>query len=290
MLRSIRSLVLVAVVAACFVPSPAPAGDPPNVLCDPGFENDDGCWLKPVLGSTNDAQISTELEHDGVQGAHLCSGDDCVGAFAQIVHVPTHLESAFGSVWVNGSSTDELEDCTTGIIMGVPGDNGIEGPTFLCEAGLNGNWVQLSGDFTETLKPYEGMDIDVWILGGAGQDEQSVVTGSFYADDAYLSIVGKDVVKRKVSLSLSAHVRASGKVSWPEGGPGDCFKNVPVKIQRKVGDVWKTVESTETNSQKEYSKLIADRTGKYRAKAPKVNLSDTLVCAKATSTIEAHNH
>jgi len=88
---------------------------------------------------------------------------------------------------------------------------------------------------------------------------------------------------RSVSLKLVKHLVARGKVSVGDGFTA-CFANVPVKIQRKVSGVWKTVRTAFTTSTGSYGKRLPNRSGRYRSLAPKLTLnSGADICARAVS-------
>jgi hypothetical protein len=93
-----------------------------------------------------------------------------------------------------------------------------------------------------------------------------------------------------VTLSLKKHLVAKGVVSVGDGFTA-CVASVPVKIQRRVSGSWKAVGSTTTTASGSYSKKIKDKTGKYRAKAPKVALNAGVdVCKGAKSPVRKHTH
>jgi hypothetical protein len=95
---------------------------------------------------------------------------------------------------------------------------------------------------------------------------------------------------RSVTLSLKKHLVAKGVVSVGDGFTA-CVSSVPVKIQRRVSGNWKSVGSTTTTASGSYSKKIKDKTGKYRAKAPKVVLNAGVdVCSGAKSPVRKHTH
>jgi hypothetical protein len=102
-----------------------------------------------------------------------------------------------------------------------------------------------------------------------------------------------NVHARSITLSLSGHVKAKGKVSSTEDPAfTDCVSGVPVKIQRKTSSGWKNVGSATTSDTGSYSKKVKDKAGKYRAIAKKVTLGDpvTDTCSKATSPTRKHKH
>ena len=94
---------------------------------------------------------------------------------------------------------------------------------------------------------------------------------------------------RSVTLRLKKHVVARGVVSAGDGSTA-CVMNVPVKIQRRVAGRWKTVGSTTTTATGAYKKLIPDKPGKFRAKAPKVTLNAGAdICSAATSPVRTNS-
>jgi IPT/TIG domain len=95
---------------------------------------------------------------------------------------------------------------------------------------------------------------------------------------------------RSVTLSLKRHLVAKGVVSVSDGFTS-CVASVPVKIQRRVSGSWKNVGSTTTTATGSYSKKLKDKTGKYRAKAPKVTLNAGVdICMGAKSPVRKHTH
>jgi hypothetical protein len=98
------------------------------------------------------------------------------------------------------------------------------------------------------------------------------------------------VHSRSVTLSLKKHLVAKGVVSVGDAFTA-CAASVPVKIQRKTSSGWKAVGSTTTTASGSYSKKIKDKTGKYRAKAPKVTLNAGVdICKGAKSPVRKHTH
>jgi IPT/TIG domain len=116
-----------------------------------------------------------------------------------------------------------------------------------------------------------------------------VTTGGGTATSATDFTVSK-THQMSVTLSLKKHLRAKGVVSVGDGFTA-CTASVPVKIQRRVSGNWKSVGSTTTTASGSYSKKIKDKTGKYRAKAPKVVLNAGVdVCSGAKSPVRKHTH
>jgi len=76
---------------------------------------------------------------------------------------------------------------------------------------------------------------------------------------------------------------ARGTVSAADGF-ADCFRNVIVRIQRRVSGDWRTVELTTTDATGHFRERIADRSGAYRSVARKLVLGSD-VCTRARSPV-----
>jgi hypothetical protein len=251
------------------------------------------------LGTANTAAITQESPYSGFYSADLCDAGatNCMGAFRQTIHVPAHVQSATISGWLKGTSSDEIAECSTfvGVIVANPNDPSDNAGVNLCEDELDGQWhfKDDQGLITEFLKAHEGQD--VWVeVAGLAYDESTVEeeTGSFFVDDVTLSITTAPVVtyQRSVGLTLKKHLKAQGTLKLDAGGPGACFKNATVKIQKKVDGVWKAIGSDTTDSTGFYAKGIPDKPGKYRTLAPKFKATDTKICAKTVSAVKTHSH
>ena len=67
-----------------------------------------------------------------------------------------------------------------------------------------------------------------------------------------------------------------------------CIRDVPVKIQRRKGDDYITLATTSTDEHGGYLVKLRDRTGRYRAMAPRAKRAG-IACEKATAS-ERHIH
>jgi len=76
---------------------------------------------------------------------------------------------------------------------------------------------------------------------------------------------------------------ARGNVRVSDGFAA-CYRNVRVRIQRRVSGEWRTIDATFTNDTGFYRKRIPDRAGRYRAVAPKVELAND-ICRRAVSAV-----
>jgi hypothetical protein len=124
---------------------------------------------------------------------------------------------------------------------------------------------------------------------GATTGKISVTTPGGTATSA-TNFTVSNVHTRSVTLSLKRHLVAKGVVSVSDAFTA-CVASVPVKIQRRVSGSWKNVGSATTSATGSYSKKLKDKTGKYRAKAPKVTLNAGVdVCKGAKSPVRKHTH
>ncbi len=93
---------------------------------------------------------------------------------------------------------------------------------------------------------------------------------------------------RSVTLRLSDSLNAAGNVKVGDGFAA-CLSAVAVKIQHKVSGSWKTVRSATTTSTGKYAGHLKNKSGKYRALAPKLTInSGADVCKKAVSPVRTH--
>lgn len=80
----------------------------------------------------------------------------------------------------------------------------------------------------------------------------------------------------------------------PEGTNEDCFRQVPVNVQRRINGRWVTKKTTTTNRRGRYAVEIFDQASRYRAVAPRheilqEDLNELHVCLKAVK-VKRHRH
>jgi len=92
---------------------------------------------------------------------------------------------------------------------------------------------------------------------------------------------------RSVTLHLRDHLVARGVVNSSFGA---CESDVRVKIQRRGGGRWRTVETDTTDGSGRYRERISDRVGRYRAVAPRFAPDADDVCLKDVSGRVRHHH
>lgn len=96
---------------------------------------------------------------------------------------------------------------------------------------------------------------------------------------------------RSVSLTLSQHLTARGRVSVADGFDA-CARRVPVRLQRRSGGSWQTVARVQTDRRGRFSAALPDLPGRYRALAPALKLgsnpADLCPAARARPAVHAH--
>jgi hypothetical protein len=68
------------------------------------------------------------------------------------------------------------------------------------------------------------------------------------------------------------------------GGFAACASDVPVRVQRRVEGVWRTIARTLTGDLGGYRVRVPDRSGRYRSVAPRVERAGD-VCRRAVSRV-----
>jgi len=99
------------------------------------------------------------------------------------------------------------------------------------------------------------------------------------------TITALAVHSRKLTLRLTGQLVAKGNVSVTDGF-ARCVQGVPIKVQRRVEENWRTVATGLTRTSGSYQVMLIDRAGRYRARAARLTLSSGDLCAGATSGIE----
>ena len=185
--------------------------------------------------------------------------------------------------------------------ISVPGSDALPTLTsFTPTSGPVGTSVTITGtNFTgATSVTFNGVSATTFNVGSATKITATVPAGATTGPIKVATPVGSATSTsnftvstthaRSVTLRLRKHLVARGVVS-ASGGFTACVMNVPVKIQRRVPENWKTVGSTTTIATGAYKKRIPDKPGKYRAKAPKVTLNTGAdICSAATSPVRTN--
>jgi hypothetical protein len=168
-------------------------------------------------------------------------------------------------------------------IMGTNFSGTVSGATFTTSS------VKFNTTTATTFHVDSASQITATVPTGATTGKISVTTPGGTATSA-ANFTVSTVHSRSVTLRLKRHLVAKGVVSVGDGFTA-CVASVPVKIQRRVSGSWKNVGSATTTATGSYSKKLKDKTGKYRAKAPKVTLNAGVdVCKGAKSPARTHKH
>ena len=129
--------------------------------------------------------------------------------------------------------------------------------------------------------------------GGATTGRVTLTTPSGTATSPANFTVIAGAHQRSVSLSLGrratrAPLFATGNVSVNDGYTA-CLRNVPVVIKRFHRGGWRWVTTTSTGQNGSFRTSIANRAGRYRAKALKVTLVNGAVCGGKLSNVVRHH-
>lgn len=116
---------------------------------------------------------------------------------------------------------------------------------------------------------------------GAGTGPISVTTPSGAGTSTIDFVVRHN---RNLSLTMTAR-KGRGTVNVTDGFT-PCRSGIPVKLQRRRGDKWRTVGSTLTTGAGNYSLAGASRPGRYRAVAKATTLASGDVCLKDISPVD----
>src|SRR5437867_1801570 len=111
--------------------------------------------------------------------------------------------------------------------------------------------------------------ISVTTSGGTGTSSASFTVESVVHD-------------RSISIALRRHLVVRGVVT--AGGFTACAANVPVRVQRRVAGVWRTIARTLTGDVGGYRVRVRDLAGRYRTVAPRVERAGD-VCRRAVSRV-----
>jgi hypothetical protein len=89
---------------------------------------------------------------------------------------------------------------------------------------------------------------------------------------------------RTVSIQLRRHLRVSGLLAVDDGFAA-CASNVPVLIQRHPlnSRTWRTIVRLSTQASGAFAAHVPNRSGRYRARAVRVELAGGDVCGRDTS-------
>ncbi len=135
--------------------------------------------------------------------------------------------------------------------------------------------------------------VNATVPSGATTGRVTLTTPSGTATSPANFTVTAGAHQRSVSLSLSTHATrarlfATGNVSVNDGYTA-CLRHVPVVIKRFHKGAWRWVSTTSTGQDGSFRTPMADRAGRYRAKALKITLVNGAVCGGRLSNVVRHH-
>ena len=135
--------------------------------------------------------------------------------------------------------------------------------------------------------------VSATVPGGATTGRVTLTTPSGTATSPANFTVIAGSHERSVSLSISgratrAQLFASGGVSVNDGYTG-CLSHVPVVIKRFHRGGWRWVTTTSTGLNGGFRTPIANKAGRYRAKALKITLVNGAICGGKLSNVVRHH-
>jgi hypothetical protein len=123
---------------------------------------------------------------------------------------------------------------------------------------------------------------------GAATGPITVVSPGGTATSADFTIGAGGGHERNVTLKLSGALRMKGKVKVPDG-TAECANGVSVRLQKKKkGGGWNTLKTVTTNDTGNYSGKVKNKSGKYRALAPKTTTAGGESCLKDVSPVRTN--
>jgi hypothetical protein len=146
--------------------------------------------------------------------------------------------------------------------------------------------VKFNGVAATTFTVNSATQITATVPTGATTGKISVTTpGGTGTSTTKFTVTGTTGTARTITLQLKGHLKVSGKVS---SATAKCTKFVPVKVQKKSGGGWKTLELLSTNKNGSYFGFVPNHSGKYRTAAPKLTLADGTVCGGDKSPVRKY--
>jgi IPT/TIG domain-containing protein len=145
------------------------------------------------------------------------------------------------------------------------------------------------GGVSGTFVVNSSIKITAVVPAGAVTGKITVTTPSGTATSTAAFTVTGNRHARTISLDLRRHLRVSGIVTVADGFAA-CASDVPVLIQRHPlnSGTWRTILRVSTQTSGAYGAHVPNRSGRYRARATKVELSSGVICGRATSEIERY--
>ena len=258
---------------------------------------DDTDCARGVVGATNDVGLG-----DPADGANIVGASPVCGNLAQRSPSTNGLVDldGDGEITVADSCDDACfvgQDVVSGFVGGIAGPS-IDGfnPTFgsvgtavtISGTGLTGaTEVRFHGVVASIVSNTE-VEIVATVPSGATTGPVTVVTPNGQATSRSTFTVTTPPAggthERDVSIELRRHLAAAGTVTALDGATA-CAMGVDVRVQRRIGRRWRTIQAAQTRRNMTYVAILPNFPGKYRAILPNVTLANGDRCASAISPI-----
>jgi hypothetical protein len=259
---------------------------------------DDGDCARGVIGQTDDVGLG-----DPSDGADVLAASPLCGNPLPVPSTSDGLVDldSDGSITSADTCTDACflgQNVANGFVGGLPNAPTISGlsPT----SGPVGTTVTISGSglavatevrFTgalATVVSNSDTQLVVTVPSGATTGPITIVTPNGQTSSATPFIVTTTppggTHQRAVTLALHRHLAASGAVAVADETSA-CAVGVDVRVQRKIGKRWRTIQAAQTRRNMTYVAILPDLPGKYRAIVPNATLTNGDRCTSAVSPI-----
>lgn len=143
--------------------------------------------------------------------------------------------------------------------------------------------VKFGGRAATTFSVNSATKITATVPAGAVSGKITVTTPSGSGTSSTSFTVEPTFHGRSISIALRRHLVVRGAVT-AAGEFDACAAGVPVRIQRRVEGAWRTIARTLTGDLGGYRVRVADRSGRYRTVAPRVEMASD-VCGRAVSRV-----
>jgi large repetitive protein len=188
-----------------------------------------------------------------------------------------------GNFTVTGPSIVSLSPNTGGVGTSVA----INGSGFGSVSSVKFNGRSATFSFVSTTR------VNAVVPNGATTGRVTLTTPAGTATSPVDFVVTGGVHTRSVSLALGrvstrARLFATGNVSANDGYAA-CVRHVPVVIKRFHRGGWRWIVTTSTGENGSFRARLPNKRGRYRAKAPKIELVNGAVCAGRLSNVVRHH-
>ena len=259
---------------------------------------DDVDCARGVVGETDDVGFGAPTD-----------GADVLGSSSLCPNATAQSPAVNGLVDLNSDEQiTDADTCGDGCFLGqdiaAGFVGGVAGPaigSFTPTSGPSGTTVTITGTMlagaTEvrfngvlaTIVSNDEGQIVVTVPSGATTGSITVATRSGQATSSSAFTVTTTpppggAHPREVTLTLRGHLAARGVVTALDGTT-ECAAGIDVRLQRRIGKRWRTIQAAQTRRNMTYIAILPSFPGKYRAFLPNATLRNGERCASATSVV-----